>query len=104
MVSVHKVHKNDDKQVSSDKQVFHYFQYVEKYLNVCYIIICLNFSLKTTFNQSDFKQGDSCIYQLLSITHETYQSFDNIFEVRSISFLISPNLLIKIGTKVLFLN
>ena len=48
VVSVHKVHKNDDKQVSSDKQVFHYFQYVEKYLNVCYIIICLNFSLKTT--------------------------------------------------------
>ena len=35
-------------------------------------------------NQSGFKQGDSCIYQLLSITHEISQSFDNGFEVRGI--------------------
>ena len=35
-------------------------------------------------NQSVFKQGYSCIYQLLSITHEIYQSFDNSFEVRGI--------------------
>ena len=35
-------------------------------------------------NQSGFKQGDSCIYQLLPITHESYQSFDNGFEVRGI--------------------
>ena len=54
-------------------------------------------------NQSDFKQGDSCIYQLLSITYEIYQLFDNGFQVRGI-FLISPKLLIKFGTKVLLLN
>ena len=30
-------------------------------------------------NQSGFKQGDSSIYQLLSIVHEIYQSFDNGF-------------------------
>ena len=35
-------------------------------------------------NQSGFKQGDPCIYQLLSITHETCYSFDNGFEVRGI--------------------
>ena len=35
-------------------------------------------------NQSGFKLGDSCIYQLLPITHESYQSFDNGFEVRGI--------------------
>ena len=35
-------------------------------------------------NQSGFKQGDSCIYQLLSITHETCQLFDNGFEVRGV--------------------
>ena len=33
-------------------------------------------------DQSGFKQGYSCIYQLLSIAHEIYQSFDNGFEVR----------------------
>ena len=30
-------------------------------------------------NQSGFKQGDQSIYQLLSIAHEIYQSFDNGF-------------------------
>ena len=35
-------------------------------------------------NQSGFNQDGSCIYQLLSITHEIYQSFDNGFEVRGI--------------------
>ena len=32
-------------------------------------------------NQSDFKPGDSCINQLLSITHEVHKSFDNDVEV-----------------------
>ena len=40
-------------------------------------------------NQSDFKSGDSCINQLLSITHEIYQSFDERFDVRSIFLDIS---------------
>ena len=35
-------------------------------------------------NQSGFKPGDSCINQLLSITHEVYSSFDDGFEVRSV--------------------
>ena len=35
-------------------------------------------------NQSGFKTGDSCINQLLSITHEIYKSFDNGLEVRGI--------------------
>ena len=33
-------------------------------------------------NQSGFKPGDSCINQLLSITHEIYSSFDDGFEIR----------------------
>ena len=40
-------------------------------------------------NQSGFKPGDSCINQLLSITHETYSSFDDGFEVRSVFLDIS---------------
>ena len=40
-------------------------------------------------NQSGFKPGDSCINQLLSITPEIYLSFDDGFEVRSVSLDIS---------------
>ena len=34
--------------------------------------------------QSGFKPGDSCTNQLISITHEIYQSFDDGFEVRGV--------------------
>ena len=40
-------------------------------------------------HQSGFKPGDSCINQLLSITHEIYQSFDEGFDVRSVFLHIS---------------
>ena len=42
-----------------------------------------------TSNQSGFKPGDSCINQLLSITHEIYKSFDDGLEVRSVFLDIS---------------
>ena len=35
-------------------------------------------------NQSGFKPGDSCTNQLISITHEIYQPFDDRFEVRGV--------------------
>ena len=40
-------------------------------------------------NQSSFKLGDSCINQLLLITHEIYKSFDDGLEVRGIFLDIS---------------
>ena len=40
-------------------------------------------------SQSDFKPGDSCINQLLSITHEIYGSFHESLEVRSVLVDIS---------------
>ena len=40
-------------------------------------------------NQSGFKPGDSCINQLLSITHEINKSFDDGYEVRGVFFDIS---------------
>ena len=40
-------------------------------------------------NQSGFKPGDSCVNQLLSITHEIYQSFDDNLEVRAVFLGIS---------------
>ena len=43
-------------------------------------------------SQSGFKPGDSCINQLLSITHEIYSSFDEGLEVRSVFLDISKAL------------
>ena len=40
-------------------------------------------------NQSGFQPGDSCTNQLLSITHEMYQSSDNDLEVRRVFLDIS---------------
>ena len=40
-------------------------------------------------NQSGFKPGDSCVNQLLSITHELCHSLDNGFEVRVVFLDIS---------------
>ena len=40
-------------------------------------------------NQSGFKPGDSCINQLLSITHEIYKFFDDVYEVRGVFLDIS---------------
>ena len=42
-----------------------------------------------SLNQSGFKHGDSCINQLLSITHEIYKSFDDGLEVRGVFLDIS---------------
>ena len=42
-----------------------------------------------TPNQSGFKPGDPCINQILSIAHEIYSSFDDVFEVRSVFLDIS---------------
>ena len=35
-------------------------------------------------NQPGFKPGDSCVNQLLSVTNEIYQSFDDNLEVRAV--------------------
>ena len=35
-------------------------------------------------NQSGFKLGETCVNQLLSITHEIYKSFDDGLDVRSV--------------------
>ena len=40
-------------------------------------------------NQSGFKPGNSCVNQLLAITHEIFSSFDNNYGVRGIFLDIS---------------
>ena len=54
-------------------------------------------------HQSGFKPGDSCINQLLSITHEIYQSFDEVLDVlvSIISGNLSDHLLIVFLTVII---
>ena len=40
-------------------------------------------------NQSGFRPGDSCISQLLAITHGIYKAFDEGFEIRGVFLDIS---------------
>ena len=40
-------------------------------------------------NQSGFKSGDSCVNQLLTITHEIFSSFDDNYEARGVFLDIS---------------
>ena len=51
------------------------------------------------FNQSDFRPSDSCEYQLLSIVHDIYASFDcnPPKDVRDISWYLKP--LIEYGMR-----
>ena len=42
-----------------------------------------------TPKQSGFRPGDSCINQLVSITHDIFSSFDNGLEVREVFLDIS---------------
>ena len=71
--------KKNDKQLSKN------------YLSVSLLPVCGKIFEKITFNslfkylednnllngnQSGFRPGDSCVHQLLSITHEIYEEFD----------------------------
>ena len=81
------VHKKNDK------------QHINNYRPICLLPLCSKMFERLIFNemfgffienglisqhQSSFRPGNSCINQLLSITHEIYQSFDEGFDVRSV--------------------
>ena len=56
-------------------------------------------------SQSGFKPGNSCINQLLFMTHEIFQSFDEGSEVRSVFLDISKAFeLLRYGAKDWYLN
>ena len=56
-------------------------------------------------NQSGFRSGNSCVPQLLSITHEIYKSFDAnpSLEVRG-DYWTYLKLLIEFGMMAFFVN
>ena len=56
--------------------------------------------------QSGFKPGDSCVNQLLAITHQIFSSFDDNYEVRGVFLEISKewHFFIKCDTRELFTN
>ena len=89
------VHKKDDKQVLRNYRPASLLPICGKIFERLIYNNLFEFFIKNDLissNQSGFKQGDSCIYQLLSITHEIYQSFDNGFGVRDIFLDISKAL------------
>ena len=54
-------------------------------------------------NQSRFMPENVCVNQLLAITHQTYKSFDEVFEVRGV-FLDISKVFDKIWHKGLLLR
>ena len=85
---------------------FLYFRFVVRYLKDLFLTKCLTISPLIKFiskNQFGFQPGDSCINQLLSITHEIFTSFDNGLDVRNV-FLEISKAFDKVGTKGLFSN
>ena len=92
MANVLPVHKKSDKQI------------LKNYQPVCLLAICGKIFERLIYNslfeyfiennlislnQSGFKPGDSCPNQIISITHEIYQSFDDGFEFRGVFLNIS---------------
>ena len=99
------VHKKNDKQLVKIIVLYPCYLYVVKLLNVRILYNSLfNFLNQNDLispDQSGFKPGNSCINQLLSITHDTLWMKVMRFEAY---VLIYRKRLIKYGTKVLFSN
>ena len=86
------IHKKGDKQTLENYRPVSLFPICEKILERLMFNEMFNFFIEKRLissNQSGFKLGDSCINQLLSITHEIYESFDVGLEVRSVFLDIS---------------
>ena len=80
MANVVPIHKRNDK------------QNVKNYRPVSLLLILTFYILWNVLissNQSGFKQGDSYINQLLSITHDIYQFLDQGYEVSGVVLDIS---------------
>ena len=90
--SIVPIHKKGDKQTLENYRPVSLLHICGKILERLMFNEMFNFFIENKLissNQSGFKPGDSCINQLLSITHEIYKSFDVGLEVRSVFLDIS---------------
>ena len=86
------VHKKNDKQRLNNYRPISLLPICSKILEQLIFNEMLGFFTENDLisqHQSGFKTGDSCINQLLSITHEIYQSFNKGFDARSVFLDIS---------------
>ena len=86
------VHKKNDKQLLKNYRPISLLPICGKVLERLLYNSMFEFFIQNdliTPNQSGFKIGDSCINQLISITHEIYKSFDDGYEVRGVFLDIS---------------
>ena len=87
MANVVPVHKKSDKQILKNYRSVSLLPiYGKVFERLLYKSLFEYFIEKDLIspNQSGFKPGDSYTNQLISITHEIYQSFDDGFEVRGV--------------------
>ena len=86
------IHKKDDRQILKSYRPISLLPITGKILERLLYDTMFEFFTKRNLisdNQSGFKPGDSCVNQLLSNTHEMYQSFDDNLEVRAVFLEIS---------------
>ena len=86
------IHKKDDKQCLKNYRPISLLPICGKIFEKLIFNEMFKFFIENELispNQSGFKPGDSCINQLLAITHEIYKSFDDGFEVRGVFLDIS---------------
>ena len=88
------VHKKGNQQLLKNYRPISLLPIFEKIFEriICNNIFeCLTTNKLISGNQSGFKPGDSCLSQLLSITHEIYHSLDNGLEFRGVFFWYIQN-------------
>ena len=81
------VHKKNDKQCLNNYRPISLLPICSKYFERLIFNEMFGFFIENDLisqHRSGFKLGDSCISQLLYITHEIYQSLDEGFDVRSV--------------------
>ena len=86
------VHKKGDKQILENYRPISLLSIAGKIFEGLLYDRIFEFFIENNLisrNQSGFRPGDSCINQLLSITHEIYQSVDDSLEVRAVLLDIS---------------
>ena len=90
--NVFPIHKKGDKQILKNYRPISFLSITGKILERLLYDTMFELFTKNNLvsdNQSGFKPGNSCANQLLSITHEIYQSFDDNLEVKAVFLDIS---------------